>query len=105
MPAGRPVLEEVLSAPHPRDVDGVIELMRRIVAALPPSDGVASFTRLYLAVTKGLRDDLEQARNRDERFATRLDVVFANLFFAALLVTLDRMVGSGARGLLRPIAV
>ena len=58
--------------------------MRALVAALPPRDGVAAFTRLYLAVTEGVRDEVAAAGFRDERFVARLDVVFANLFFQAL---------------------
>ena len=58
--------------------------MRGVILALPPRDGIAAFTRLYLAVTEGVHEALATARWRDERFVTRLDVVFANLFFGAL---------------------
>jgi hypothetical protein len=58
--------------------------MRALLAALPPGDGVAWFTRLYLAVTVNVEAQLGQARFRDPRFVTALDVAFANLFFDAI---------------------
>jgi hypothetical protein len=80
----RPTLAEVLAARPPRSVPEVIERMRALDAALPRNDGVAWFTRLYLAVTEGVSEAILRARFRDERFVAALDVAFANLFFAAL---------------------
>ena len=58
--------------------------MREIERALPRNDGIAWFTRLYRAVTEGVADEMTRGRYRDARFVSRLDVVFANLFFRAL---------------------
>ena len=58
--------------------------MRAIEAALPERDGVAWFTRLYLAVTENVQAALRPRAFAEPRFLERLDVVFANLFFAAL---------------------
>ena len=58
--------------------------MEGIVSALAAADGVACFTRLYLAVTKGMQDRLASVTFADPPFVSRLDVDFANLFFAAL---------------------
>jgi hypothetical protein len=52
--------------------------LRKVEAACAPDDGVAWFTRLYLAVTESVG-----ARKRSA-FVERLDVVFANLFVAAV---------------------
>jgi hypothetical protein len=57
--------------------------MEAIVAPLSASDGIASFTRLYLAVTEAVQERLAGPGFRDPRFLARLDVVFADLFFAA----------------------
>lgn len=59
----------------------VIDRMRATVDALPQRDGVACFTRLYLAVTETVRgaDGFEAPG-----FLTRLDIRFAELFFGAL---------------------
>lgn len=66
----------------PETIDDVIMRMRAIGGELPRHDGVACFTRLYLAVT--------EAVNQADGFAapaflTRLDVRFANLYFEALV--------------------
>ena len=58
--------------------------MEGIVAPLPRSDGVACFTRLYLAVTKGVDERLAGVTFADPAFLARLDVVFADLFLTAL---------------------
>ena|SRR5512146_2121413 len=58
--------------------------MEAILAGLPENDGVAWFTRLYLAVTENVQAALRPRAFADARFLERLDVVFANLFFAAL---------------------
>lgn len=80
----RPSLADVLAGPRPRTVADVIARMEGILAALPPRDGVAAFTQLYLAVTQEVERELVRARFRDARFLAELDVAFANLFFAAL---------------------
>jgi hypothetical protein len=62
----------------------VLAQMESIVAPLPRSDGVACFTRLYLAVTQGVDKRLVGVTFADPVFLARLDVVFANLFLSAL---------------------
>ena len=58
--------------------------MKRIVAALPPGDGVRAFTALYLAVTQAVEAEARADTFEDTRFLRWLDVVFANLYFRAL---------------------
>jgi hypothetical protein len=65
-------------------MDQVIERMRAIDAALPPSDGVACFNRMYLQVTEDVRHEVAHGSFGDSGFVTELDVVFANLYFAAV---------------------
>jgi Family of unknown function (DUF5995) len=60
----------------------VIERMRGIGSELPRPDGVACFTRLYLAVTETVNDAGGFA---SPEFLVRLDVRFANLYFEALV--------------------
>ena len=62
----------------------VISRMEAIVAPLPRADGVACFTRLYLAVTQGVEAELAGVALRDPRFLERLDIAFAQLYFDAL---------------------
>jgi hypothetical protein len=77
-------LAQVLAAPPPATIAEVVARMQAIEAALPPRDGVAWFTRLYLAVTESVQASIRPGAFRDPAFLERLDVVFANLFFSAL---------------------
>ena len=76
-------LEDVLRRPPAARIDGVIERMLAIEAALPPEDGVACFTRLNRAVTEAVLETTA-ADFADARFVRWLDVAFANLYFRAL---------------------
>ena len=70
--------------PQSASVADVIARMEAILEPLPRTDGVACFTRLYLAVTKAVEAELETATFADPSFLRELDVVFADLFFGAL---------------------
>jgi hypothetical protein len=70
--------------PPPKTIVEVLGQMAAIEAALPPADGVACFDRLYRTVTAAVAGALDGAAFRDPGFLTRLDVVFAGLYFAAL---------------------
>jgi hypothetical protein len=65
-------------------VADVIARMEAILSPLRRTDGVASFTRLYLEVTRAVQTELERATFADPAFLQRLDVVFADLFFDAV---------------------
>ena len=78
-----PTMVTVRSAPAPASVAEVVARLEAIQASLPSSDGVCCFSRLYLAVTEGVQAHLADAGFDDPRFLARLDVVFADLFFAA----------------------
>lgn len=58
--------------------------MRSIEAVLPATDGVASFNRMYLEVTEDVGERVKAGYFDDPTFVSRLDVVFANLYFAAV---------------------
>jgi hypothetical protein len=70
--------------PPATTIDDVIARMRAIDAALPADDGVACFNRMYLEVTCGVGDQVKQGQFGDPAWITRLDVVFANLYFAGI---------------------
>jgi hypothetical protein len=69
---------------RPSTVPEVIARMEAIASPLPRGDGVACFTRLYLAVTQGVEARLAGTAFQDPHFLERLDVAFANLFFDAV---------------------
>jgi hypothetical protein len=76
-------LEDLVPARHAARIDDVILRMRAIGAGLPENDGVAAFTRLYLAVTEAVAESASH-EFEDAQFVRRLDVSFANLYFDAL---------------------
>jgi len=77
-------LEQVLRAPAAARIADVVERMQALDAALPRDDGIACFNRLYLAVTETVEAQARPSAFADPRFVRWLDVVFANLYFAAL---------------------
>jgi hypothetical protein len=58
--------------------------MTAIGAALPASDGVACFNRVYLEVTGQIHNKVGQQFFDDPAFITSLDITFANLYFEAV---------------------
>jgi hypothetical protein len=64
-------------------VAGAIARMEAIGAALPASDGLACFNRMYLDVTRQVNSQLGQGFFADPAFMAQLDVTFANLYLAA----------------------
>jgi Family of unknown function (DUF5995) len=78
MPAGPAIPAEPVTS-----VAEAIARMEAIGAGLPASDGLACFNRMYLAVTQTVGADIGQGFFADPAFMTRLDVTFANLYFAA----------------------
>ncbi len=66
-----------------RAIDDVVAQMQAIDAALPESDGVAWFNRLYLEVTKAVQEAMRTGQFAASRFLERLDVVFAGHYFRA----------------------
>ena len=77
-------LEQVLRAPAAARIADVVERMQALDAVLPPNDGIAYFNRLYLAVTETVAEQARPGVFADPPFIRWLDVVFANLYFAAL---------------------
>jgi Family of unknown function (DUF5995) len=69
---------------QPTTVAGVVARMEAIASPLPRTDGIACFTRLYLAVTQGVQTHLAGTVFQDPRYLERLDIAFADLFFDAL---------------------
>jgi Family of unknown function (DUF5995) len=71
----------------PTTVAEVIARMREIDAALPASDGVAVFNRMYLTVTERIAAIIDEeagaTRFEDPRTMAELDVRFANLWLTA----------------------
>jgi hypothetical protein len=65
-------------------IKAVVSRMEAIAAPLAEDDGVARFNELYLAVTHAVIQETRADSYEDPLFISRLDVVFADLYFAAI---------------------
>lgn len=78
------MLTDILRAAPVSSIEGVLSIMTAIDNRLPDADGLKWFNRLYLQVTRGVRQAVAGPAFRDARFMSELDVVFANLYFSAI---------------------
>lgn len=72
------------NAPIVDPIEAVAARMETIAAPLSENDGVRRFNELYLAVTRAVAVESVTATFEDPAFISRLDVVFADLYFAAI---------------------
>lgn len=82
-PADQP-LYDLVSGPAPATIADVIARMQAIDALLPADDGIKWFNRLYLMVTQQVDLHPPDGAWRNPAWLTRLDVVFAGLYFGAV---------------------
>ena len=75
-------LAQIISSATLATIEDVLAVMREVDQALTPNDGLKWFNLLYLKVTEKVQHTLLQWE--DMTWLTRLDVVFANLYFDAL---------------------
>src|SRR5262245_61665640 len=67
-----------------QSIEQAVAVMQAIDHALPDSDGVKWFNRLYLRVTIAVASAVGNRTFNDAAFMSKLDVIFANLYFSAL---------------------
>jgi hypothetical protein len=84
-----PDFPDANSLPAASTIDQVLAALRAIEASLVPRDalprdGVAWFNRLYLTTTEAVADAVESSEFEHPEAVSRLDVVFANLYFDAV---------------------
>ena len=79
----------LISPPVLETAAEVVDRMKLIDAALPTTDGVAWFNKLYLRTTEEVIKKIDDDFFTDAAFMERLDVVFANLYFQAILNSED----------------
>ena len=72
-----------LRCPAVSTVEEAIDQMRALGAALAPGDGLGAFNTVYLGITEAVQARIGRSFFADPPFMARLDVVFANLYFAA----------------------
>jgi len=86
-------LLQIVSGAAPASIADVVAVMQKIDGLLPSNDGIKWFNRLYLTVTQEV--DLQPPPNgwEDAAWLTRLDVVFAGFYFAAIAGALQQVAG------------
>ena len=77
-------LMEITSGPPPTTIADVLTLMQRIDSLLPSGDGLKWFNLLYMLVTQKVESSPPPEGWKDPAWLTRLDVVFAQFYFAAI---------------------
>ena len=93
MPNPNPIdaqLLQIVSGASPASIDDVIAVMQSIDGLLPSNDGLKWFNRLYLMVTQAIDAQPPADGWEDATWLTRLDVVFAGFYFAAIAAALGQ---------------
>ena len=75
---------EITGAAAPNTLEDVINILEAIDVVLPGSDGLKWFNWLYLTVTRMVHDAPPVNGFNNAQWITRLDVIFAEFYFAAL---------------------
>jgi hypothetical protein len=78
------MLYELVNGSAPATIAEVIDRMQAIDSLLPPNDGLKWFNQLYLIVTRQVATEPPQGAWQSPVWITRLDVVFAGLYFGAI---------------------
>lgn len=78
-----PTLES-LAGQTATSIADVVTILQAMDNALPNTDGLKWFVQIYIMVTTGVKDNPATTAFKDPAWMTRLDVVFANFYFAAL---------------------
>ncbi|HEX3154351.1 MAG TPA: DUF5995 family protein [Candidatus Angelobacter sp.] len=87
-PAPSGLLTIVTSTP-PVNIDGVVQIMQGIDAALADNDGLKWFNLLYLEVTQQVQQHPPVGGWKAPIWLSRLDVIFATLYFKAIADSLS----------------
>jgi hypothetical protein len=75
---------QIIDAAAPATIDEVVSLMQQIDDALDKNDGLKWFNLLYLMVTREIGNHPPAVGWAAPAWVTRLDVVFAGLYFQAV---------------------
>jgi hypothetical protein len=83
-------LLQIVDGAAPVSIADVIAIMQSIDGLLPSNDGLKWFNKLYLMVTQQVDNQPPAKGWEDAAWLTRLDVVFAGFYFAAIAGALEQ---------------
>jgi hypothetical protein len=78
-------LVQIVAAAPVTTIGDVIIALQKMDAILPNDDGLKWFNLLYLKVSEGVRDHPPPAGWQAPQWLARLDVIFANIYFDAIV--------------------
>lgn len=78
-------LVQIIAARPTITIGDVITVLQSLDGVLPNEDGLKWFNLLYLKVSEGVRDNPPARKWENPKWLERLDVVFANLYFDAIV--------------------
>ena len=82
-------LFNIVTSNPPVNIDGVVQIMQGIDAALADNDGLKWFNLLYLEVTQQVQQHPPVGGWKAPIWLSRLDVIFATLYFKAIADSLS----------------
>ncbi len=85
MPTDDAKVAAIIDSISPASVADVVSLLKAIDGELSNDDGLKWFNLLYLIVTEEVRDQSAAVQWENPKWLERLDVIFAGLYFAALM--------------------
>jgi hypothetical protein len=89
-------LVQIVSGASPASIADVIAVMQTIDGLLPGNDGLKWFNKLYLMVTQEIDSQSPPNGWENAAWLTRLDVVFAGFYFAAIAGALGQNAGTAS---------
>jgi len=78
-------LIDTITRAAPENITDVVDVMTAIDAILPGNDGLKWFNWLYLTVTVAVQSNPPAGGFNNPQWLTRLDVIFAEFYFAAIV--------------------
>ena len=78
-------LIDTITRAAPENITDVVDVMTAIDAILPSNDGLKWFNWLYLTVTVAVQSNPPAGGFNNPQWLTRLDVIFAEFYFAAIV--------------------
>ena len=85
MPSLDETIAQIIAARAITTVNDLIAVLQSLDSVLPNDDGLKWFNLLYLRVSEGVRDNPLAGKWENPKWLERLDVVFANLYFVAIV--------------------
>jgi hypothetical protein len=82
--------DAILTGPPVNSIDELPDRLAAIDQALPPTDGLACFNRMYRLVTESVKQHVGAGFFTDPDWMSQLDIVFGNLYLDAVRASVQQ---------------